>query len=75
MISISACRFYWMLYVGRVKQTIRADAVLSEFEWKSSYEYLKEKIPKETPSLKEAIINITRMGDYKVTIKKLSTRR
>jgi hypothetical protein len=69
MISISACRFYWMLYVGRVEQTIRADAVLSEFEWKSSYVYLKEKIPKETPSLKEAIINIARMGGYKVTKK------
>lgn len=65
MASISACRLYWMIYVGRVEKTIKADRLFEEYEWKSIYIYFKEKIPEESPSLAEVIIKIARLGGYK----------
>ena len=65
MISISACRLYWLIYVGRVESTIQADKLFEEHEWKSAYVYFKEKIPKNPPPLSEMIIKIAKMGGYK----------
>lgn len=65
MASISACRLYWMIYVGRSEQNIKADQVFDEFEWKAVYVYFKEKIPKECPPLSEVILKIARLGGYK----------
>lgn len=65
MISISACRLYWLIYVGRVEKTIQADQLFEEHEWKTVYVYFKEPIPESSPSLSEVIIKIARMGGYK----------
>lgn len=65
MISISACRLYWIIYVGRVESTIQADELFEEYEWKAVYVYFKEKIPDSPPSLSEIIIKIAKMGGYK----------
>jgi Transposase Tn5 dimerisation domain len=65
MASISACRLYWMIYVGRVETTIKADRLFEEYEWKALYVYFREKIPEESPSLAEVIIKIARLGGYK----------
>lgn len=65
MISISACRLYWIIYVGRVESTIQADKLFEEYEWKAAYVYLKEEIPDTPPPLAEVIIKIARMGGYK----------
>jgi Transposase Tn5 dimerisation domain len=67
MMSISACRFYWMVYVGRVEKNIGADKIFKEYEWKAPFIFLKEKIPDKPPPLAEVIIKIARMGGYKVT--------
>jgi len=66
LLSISACRLYWIIYVGRVDPKCRANALLSEYEWKVPYVYLKEPVPKEPPLLSEVIIQIARMGGYKL---------
>lgn len=65
MAAISACRLYWMIYVGRVEETIKADRVFSEHEWKCLYVYFKEKPPTEVPRLSEVIIRIAKLGGYK----------
>jgi hypothetical protein len=65
MISISACRLYWMIYVGRIEKGIQADSIFKEYEWKAIYVYFKEKIPTELPSLSEVILKIARLGGYK----------
>lgn len=65
MISISACRLYWMIYVGRVEKGIKADSIFKEYEWKAIYVYFKEEIPTELPSLSEVILKIARLGGYK----------
>lgn len=65
MAAISACRFYWVIYVGRVETTCSADRLFEEYEWKTLYIYFKEAIPKEVPLLSEVIYRIARMGGYK----------
>lgn len=65
MISISACRLYWIIYVGRVESTIQADELFEEYEWKAVYVYFKEEIPDAPPPLSEIIIKIAKMGGYK----------
>lgn len=67
MASISACRLYWLIYVGRVELDIKAERLFEEFEWKAIYVYFKEKIPEECPSLSEIISRIARLGGYKKT--------
>ena len=67
MACISACRLYWLIYVGRSEAQIRADQLFEEFEWKAIYVYFKEKIPKECPVLSEVILRIARLGGYKPT--------
>jgi len=65
--SISACRLYWLIYVGRSEASIRADELFEDFEWKSVYVYFNEKIPEECPSLSVVILKIARLGGYKPT--------
>lgn len=65
MASISACRLYWLIYTGRIEQTISADKFFNEHEWKSLYVYFKEPIPKNIPTLSEVVIKIARLGGYK----------
>lgn len=65
MASIAACRLYWMIYVGRVEETIKADRLFEEYEWKALYVYFKEAIPAESPLLWEVVIKIARLGGYK----------
>ena len=48
--SISACRLYWLIYIGRVETSIKADKLFEEFEWKSLYVYFNEPIPEECPT-------------------------
>jgi len=66
LLSISACRLYWIIYVGRVDPECKADALFAEYEWKTPYIYLKEPTPEQPPQLTEVIIQIARMGGYKV---------
>ncbi len=66
LISLSACRLYWIIYVGRVEPECKADELFNEYEWKSPYIYLKEPLPSQPPPLAEVIIQIARMGGYKV---------
>jgi transposase Tn5 family protein len=65
MASISACRLYWLIYVGRTEATIKANQLFEDFEWKAIYVYFKEKIPQECPTLSEVIFRIARLGGYK----------
>lgn len=65
-ISLSACRLYWIIYVGRVDPECKADELLDEYEWKSPYIFLKEPIPESPPPLAEVIVQIARMGGYKI---------
>jgi hypothetical protein len=65
MASISACRFYWMVYVGRVESDCTADRVFQEYEWKTLYIYFKEPIPKKAPLLADVIRKIALLGGYK----------
>lgn len=67
MACISACRLYWLIYVGRTKADIKASELFEEFEWKAIYVYFKEKIPDESPILSEVILRIARLGGYKPT--------
>lgn len=63
--SISACRLYWLIYVGRSEASIKADQLFEEFEWKAVYVYFKEPIPDECPPVSEVILKIARLGGYK----------
>jgi hypothetical protein len=63
--SISACRLYWLIYVGRTEASIKADQLFEEFEWKAVYVYFNEPIPEECPSISEIILKIARLGGYK----------
>lgn len=63
--SISACRLYWLIYIGRTEASIKADQLFEEFEWKAIYVYFNEPIPNECPSVSEVILKIARMGGYK----------
>ena len=65
MASISACRLYWMIYVGRVSDTISADCIFKDYEWKCLYIYFKEPIPNEVPPLSDIILRIAKLGGYK----------
>lgn len=71
MAAISACRLYWLIYVGRVEDTILANKLFEEHEWKSVYVYFKDPIPEKPPTLKEVILRIARLGGYKI-VKKAS---
>ena len=63
--SISACRLYWLIYIGRTEASIKADQLFEEFEWKAIYVYFNEPIPNECPSVSEVMLKIARMGGYK----------
>lgn len=63
--SLSACRLYWLIFLGRVEPNLKADKIFDEFEWKSLYVYFREKIPDEPPPLQEVIFKIARLGGYK----------
>jgi len=65
MAAISACRLYWMIYVGRVEDTIQANKFFEEYEWKAVYVYLNEPVPQKIPALSEVIYKIARLGGYK----------
>lgn len=69
MASVSACRLYWIVYVGRNKDCMMANQLFESFEWKALYVYFGEKIPKECPKLSEILLKIARMGGYKSTSK------
>ena len=58
MASISACRLYWIIYVGRVEASLKADSLFKDYEWKALYVYFKEKIPEQPPPLYEIILKI-----------------
>ena len=63
--SISACRLYWLIYVGRTEAEIGADTLFEEFEWKSVYVYFNEPIPNKAPSIATTMQYIARLGGYK----------
>lgn len=63
--SISACRLYWLIYIGRTEASIKADQLFEEFEWKAIYVYFNEPIPHECPSVSEVMLKIARLGGYK----------
>lgn len=65
--SISACRLYWLIYIGRAEDSIKADQLFEEFEWKALYVYFNEPIPKECPTVSEVMLKIARLGGYKDT--------
>lgn len=65
MASLSACRLYWIIYRGRIEETLKAACLFEDYEWKSVYVYFKEKIPEDSPSLAEMIKKIARLGGYK----------
>lgn len=63
--SISACRLYWLIYVGRTEADISADTLFEEFEWKSVYVYFNEPIPVKAPPISITMQYIARLGGYK----------
>jgi Transposase Tn5 dimerisation domain len=63
--AISACRLYWLIYIGRTEASIKADQLFEEFEWKAVYVYFKEPIPEECPPVSEIMLKIARLGGYK----------
>ncbi len=63
--SISACRLYWLIYIGRTEASIKADQLFEEFEWKAIYVYFNEPIPNECPTVSEVMLKIARLGGYK----------
>lgn len=65
--SISACRLYWLIYIGRTEATIKADRLFEEFEWKALYVYFNEPIPDECPSISAVMLKIAQLGGYKDT--------
>ena len=65
MAAVSACRLYWMIYVGRVEGTVKADRLFKDYEWKALYVYFKEKVPEDAPCLNTVILKIARLGGYK----------
>ena len=65
MASISACRLYWLIYIGRTDASKPANELFQEFEWKAIYVYFKEPIPDKCPSLSEVLLKIARLGGYK----------
>lgn len=65
MSSISACRLYWLIFVGRVEESIRADELFEDYEWKSIYIYFKDEVPEQSPPLMDVIYQIARLGGYK----------
>jgi hypothetical protein len=67
MSSISACRLYWLIYIGRSNVSIKADELFEEFEWKAMYVYFNEEIPEKCPTVSEVILKIARLGGYKPT--------
>lgn len=66
MASISACRLYWLIFVGRVDGTTPANQLFQDYEWKSVYAYFNEAIPEKAPSLEVIILQIARLGGYKI---------
>lgn len=66
LISLSACRLYWIIYKGRVDPECKADELFTEYEWKTPYIFLKEPIPSNPPPLADVILQIARMGGYKI---------
>lgn len=69
MASISACRLYWIIYVGRNKECVMANHLFESFEWQALYIYFGEKVPAECPKLSDILLKIARMGGYKPTSK------
>ena len=69
MALISACRLYWIIYVGRNKDCVMANHLFESFEWQALYVYFGEKIPGKCPKLSEILLKIARMGGYKPTSK------
>lgn len=67
--SISACRLYWLIYVGRAETEICADRLFEEFEWKSVYVYFNEPIPVKAPPIATTMQYIARLGGYKLSKK------
>lgn len=63
--SLSACRFYWMVYVGRKDQLTPADRLFKKEEWESLYVYFKEPLPSKAPPISDVILRIARLGGYK----------
>jgi len=68
MASISACRLYWLIYVGRTEATVSANQLFEDFEWKAIYIYFNEDIPDECPSISEIVLKIARLGGYKPNV-------
>ena len=71
MAAISACRLYWLIFIGRAENSIKANEVFEEFEWKAAYIYFKKSPPKEIPSVADVVALIARMGGFKGKKKKL----
>lgn len=67
MSSISACRLYWLIYIGRAEINMKADQLFEEFEWKAVYVYFKEPIPDECPTVADIMLKIAKLGGYKGT--------
>ena len=65
LVSISACRLYWLIFLGRAEPSLKANTVFDLFEWKSLYVYFQEEIPDQPPPLQEIIFKIARLGGYK----------
>jgi IS4 transposase len=65
--SISACRLYWLIYVGRTEPGIKADQLFEEFEWKAVYVFFKEDPPEVCPPLSNVILKIAQLGGYKAS--------
>ena len=65
--SISACRLYWLIYIGRTDTEIKANKLFEEFEWKAIYVYFNQPIPIESPTIAEVLLMIARLGGHKGT--------
>jgi hypothetical protein len=63
--AISACRFYWILYVGRHDHDSKANRLFEPYEWEALYTYFKEPLPLDMPRVADVVQQIARLGGYK----------
>lgn len=65
MIAVSACRLYWLIFVGRNETELRASRCFAEHEWRAIYAYFKMPQPEQEPAVQEVVLLIARLGGYK----------
>ena len=64
--SIVAWRIFWLTLIARITPKASCCLFLNDIEWKVLFSQLNKncKIPQDTPSIKECIVWIARLGGF-----------